>query len=88
MKKAFSEGKPNRDWILKQLGGLVNFSRIKIGDSNTGKHDRIKWSRVLVSVAMACSHALRDKELDELKEEVRQLKLLKETELYERVIET
>jgi len=87
IEKAFSEGKPEREWILRQLAGLVSYAKAKIMDHNTGKTDRIKWSRVLVSAAQACTHALKDQELDELREEIKELKtILKETE-YERIVE-
>ncbi len=80
VERAFEEGKPERKWILEQLSGLVSYSKTKILDSNTKPDERIKWSRILVSAAISCSYALRDKEIDQLKDEVAILKkLVKET---------
>jgi hypothetical protein len=73
---AFKEGKPDREWILQQLVGLVSYAKTKIADSNTSKEERIKWARVLVAAAMAASNTLRDQEIDELKIEIKQLKEL------------
>lgn len=78
---AFQEGKPERTWLLQQLSGLVNYARTRVMDSITKPDERVKWSRILVSAAIACSYALKDKEIDQLKDEVGNLKkLVKEIE--------
>jgi hypothetical protein len=76
IEQAFEEGKPERRWLLQQLSGLVNYSKNKILDSNTKPEERVKWSRILVSAATSCSYALRDTEIDHLKDEVATLEKL------------
>jgi len=74
IEKAFKEGQPERGWLLAQLSGLVNYAKIKIMDSNTDRSDRIKWSRILVAAASACSRTLSEKQLDEIETMLKEMK--------------
>jgi hypothetical protein len=35
IERTFLEGRPEREWILEQLAGLISYARTKIMDSNT-----------------------------------------------------
>ena len=73
IERTFHEGRPEREWILEQLAGLINYARTKIMDSNTPASERIKWSRVLIQAASACNITLRDRDIAELEEEIERL---------------
>lgn len=70
------EGEPDRQWLLKSLGGILEIAMDRVSGPKTTALDRIRWSRVVIAAGQACNSVLRDVELEALKQQIKELKEL------------
>lgn len=67
---------PDRERLLRMLGGLTEMVVKHMNDPKTRWDEKLKWSRVLINASNVCNSVLRDVEVDRLKEEVEELERL------------
>jgi hypothetical protein len=67
---------PDRQWLLHQLQEVLEIAMERISNPKTPAPDRIKWSRVVIAAGQACNSVLRDAEIDDLKQQIEELKKL------------
>jgi len=67
---------PDRDRLLRILGGLMEMVVKHMNDPKTRWDEKLRWSRVLISAGNVCNSVLRDVEVGRLKEEVEELERL------------
>jgi len=67
---------PDREQLLRMLGGLMEMIVKHMNDPKTRWDEKLKWSRVLISASDVCNSVLRDVEVDKLKEQVEELEKL------------
>lgn len=67
-----------RQWILQRLREIMEIAMQRVANSKTPASDRIKWSRIAIAAGQACNAVLRDVEIDELRQQINELKRLSE----------
>ena len=67
---------PDREQLLRILGGLMELIVKHMNDPKTRWSEKLKWSRVLISASGVCNSVLRDVEVEKLKEQVEELERL------------
>ena len=66
----------DREWLLKQLRRVLNIALDRVTHPKTPPSDRIKSFRVVISAGQACNSLLRDADIEELKQQIAELKQL------------
>jgi hypothetical protein len=72
---------PTRQWLLQELRRVMEIALDRVTNPKTPAEDRIKWSRIVIAAGGACNSVLRDVEIDELRNEISELKALTEERL-------
>jgi hypothetical protein len=70
-----------REWLIKQLHDVLEIGMSRVTHPKTPPSDRIKWSRIVIGAGQALNSILRDVEIEELKQQIGELKQLTEERL-------
>jgi len=70
-----------REWLIKQLRGVLEIAMDRVTNRKTAPADRIKWSRIVIAAGQACNSILRDADIEDLKQQIQDLKQITEERL-------
>ena len=70
------EPETSRDWVLQKLHSILEIAMDRVENHKTSPQERIKWSRIVIAGGQACNSVLRDVEIDDLKQQIKELKEL------------
>ena len=70
-----------REWLIQQMRGVLEIAMDRVTNRKTAPADRIKWSRIVIAAGQACNSILRDADIEDLKQQVQNLKQITEGRL-------
>ena len=65
-----------REWLIKELRDVLEIGMSRVTHLKTPPPDRIKWSRIVIAAGQALNSILRDVEIEELKQQITELKAI------------